>query len=146
VPEPELTLVVTSSGKIVGYTIGNDMSSRSIEGENPLYLPQAKTYDACASLGPCVLISDSPPDENTVISLVISRENKQEFSGTVAISQMKRKPEELVSFVYRECSFPNGCLIMTGTGIVPPNDFTLKSGDVINISIEHIGILTNTVL
>jgi len=146
VPEPELTLVVSSSGKIVGYTIGNDMSSRSIEGENPLYLPQAKTYDACAALGPCVLISDSPLEENTLISLVISREEKPVFSGTVAISQMKRKPEELVSFVLRECSFPHGCMIMTGTGIVPPNDFTLQSGDVIDISIEHIGTLTNTVL
>lgn len=146
VPEPELTLVVTSSGKIVGYTIGNDMSSRSIEGENPLYLPQAKTYDACAALGPCVLIADGPLDKNTLISLVISREGKEVFSGTVAISQMKRKPEELVSFVFRECSFPNGCMIMTGTGIVPPNDFTLQSGDMINISIDQIGTLTNTVL
>lgn len=146
VPEPELTLVVTSSGKIVGYTIGNDMSSRSIEGENPLYLPQAKTYDACAALGPCVLIADGPLDKNTLISLVISREGKEVFSGTVAISQMKRKPEELVSFVFRECSFSNGCMIMTGTGIVPPNDFTLQSGDTIDISIDHIGTLTNTVL
>jgi 2-dehydro-3-deoxy-D-arabinonate dehydratase len=146
VPEPELTLVVTSSGKIVGYTIGNDMSSRSIEGENPLYLPQAKTYDACAALGPCVLIADGPLNNNALISLVISREGKEVFSGTVAISQMKRKPEELVSFVFRECSFPNGCMIMTGTGIVPPNDFTLQSGDVIDISIDNIGTLTNTVL
>lgn len=146
VPEPELTLVVTSSGKIVGYTIGNDMSSRSIEGENPLYLPQAKTYDACAALGPCVLILDGPLDDKTKIELIISREGNLVFTGTVTISQMKRKPEELVSFVFRECSFPNGCLIMTGTGIVPPNDFTLRSGDVITISIEHIGTLINNVL
>jgi 2-dehydro-3-deoxy-D-arabinonate dehydratase len=146
VPEPELTLVVTSSGKIVGYTIGNDMSSRSIEGENPLYLPQAKTYDGCAALGPCVLIAESPLNENTNIKLDINRDGNKVFSGTVSVSQMKRKPEELVSFVYRECSFPNGCLIMTGTGIVPPNDFTLQSGDEIEISIDHIGTLTNTVL
>jgi 2-dehydro-3-deoxy-D-arabinonate dehydratase len=146
VPEPELTLVVSSSGKILGYTIGNDMSSRSIEGENPLYLPQAKTYDACAALGPCVLITNGSIDPNTMISLIINRNNAQVFSGTVSVSQMKRTPEELVSFVYRECSFPHGCLIMTGTGIVPPNDFTLRSGDEIQISIDHIGTLTNTVL
>lgn len=145
VPEPELTLVVTSSGKIIGYTIGNDMSSRSIEGENPLYLPQAKTYDGCASVGPCIYVTDKPLDSNTMILLEISRENKQVFEGSVAISQMKRTPEELVSFVYRECSFPHGCLIMTGTGIVPGSDFTLKSGDEIKISIDHIGTLINTV-
>ena len=145
VPEPELTLVVTSSGKIVGYTIGNDMSSRSIEGENPLYLPQAKTYDACAALGPCIYVTDSPLDTNTTISLVINRNNKKVFEGSIAISQIKRTFEELVSFVYREASFPHGCLIMTGTGIVPGSEFTLKSGDEINISIDNIGTLSNTV-
>lgn len=145
VPEPELTLVVTSSGKIVGYTIGNDMSSRSIEGENPLYLPQAKTYDACAALGPCIYVADKPLDSNTMIDLEIIRNDKQVFRGSVGIDQMKRSPEELVSFVYRECSFPHGCLIMTGTGIVPGNDFTLQSGDKINISIGNIGTLINTV-
>lgn len=145
VPEPELTLVVTSSGKIVGYTIGNDMSSRSIEGENPLYLPQAKTYDACAALGPCIYVTDKPLDSNTKISLEISRNETILFNDTIAISQMKRTPEELVSFVYRECSFPHGCLIMTGTGIVPGSDFTLQSGDVIKISIDNIGTLINTV-
>ncbi|MEP7318225.1 MAG: fumarylacetoacetate hydrolase family protein [Panacibacter sp.] len=145
VPEPELTLVVSSSGKIVGYTIGNDMSSRSIEGENPLYLPQAKTYDGCASLGPCIFISDKPLDANTMISTEINRNNKKVFEGNISINQIKRKPEELVSFVYRECSFPNGCLIMTGTGIVPGSDFTLLSGDEIKISIDHIGTLINTV-
>ena len=108
VPEPELTLVVTSSGKIVGYTIGNDMSSRSIEGENPLYLPQAKTYDACASLGPCIYITDKPLDRDTMIHLQISRDNKKVFEGNVGINQMKRTPEELVSFVYSECSFTHG--------------------------------------
>lgn len=145
VPEPELTLVVTSSGKIVGYTIGNDMSSRSIEGENPLYLPQAKTYDACAAVGPCIYLTDKPLESGTKIHLDIKRNNEIVFEGTVAISQMKRSPEELVSFVYRECSFPNGCLIMTGTGIVPGNNFTLRSNDEISITIDHIGTLINTV-
>ena len=145
VPEPELTLVVTSSGKIVGYTIGNDMSSRSIEGENPLYLPQAKTYDGCASLGPCVYVTDRPLDVNTMISVEINRNNQKVFDGSIAISQIKRTLQELVSFVYRECSFPNGCLIMTGTGIVPGSDFTLQSGDKIKITIDGIGELVNTV-
>ena len=145
VPEPELTLVVTSSGKIIGYTVGNDMSSRSIEGENPLYLPQAKTYDGCAAIGPCIYINEKGLDSNTNIHLEIIRNNQKVFEGNVAISQMKRRPEELVSFVYRECSFPSGCLIMTGTGIVPPNDFTLQPGDEIRITIANIGTLINTV-
>jgi 2-dehydro-3-deoxy-D-arabinonate dehydratase len=145
VPEPELTLVVTSSGKIVGYTIGNDMSSRSIEGENPLYLPQAKTYDACAAIGPRILVADKPLDPATTIRLQISRNGDSVFQGTIAISQIKRELEELVSFVFRECSFPYGCLIMTGTGIVPENDFTLKPGDTVTISIDGIGVLENVV-
>lgn len=145
VPEPELTLVVASSGKIIGYTIGNDMSSRSIEGENPLYLPQAKTYDACAAIGPCIYVTEQPLNNNTTIRLEINRENKTVFEGSIAINQMKRTPEELVSFVFKECSFPYGCLIMTGTGIVPGNDFTLKSGDEIKISIDGIGTLVNEV-
>jgi 2-dehydro-3-deoxy-D-arabinonate dehydratase len=145
VPEPELTLMVSSSGKIIGYTIGNDMSSRSIEGENPLYLPQAKTYDGCASLGPCIFVTPKPLDVNTRIFLEINRNNLKVFEGNIAISQMKRTPEELVSFVYRECSFPNGCFIMTGTGIVPGKDFTLQDGDEIKISIDHIGTLVNVV-
>ena len=145
VPEPELTLVVTSSGKIIGYTVGNDMSSRSIEGENPLYLPQAKTYDGCAALGPCVYLTDEPLSPETNIHLAIKRNNVVVFEGNIALSQMKRTPQELVSFIYRECSFPNGCLIMTGTGIVPSSDFTLQSGDVTQISIDNIGTLTNTV-
>ena len=145
VPEPELTLVVTSSGKIIGYTIGNDMSSRSIEGENPLYLPQAKTYDGCAAVGPCILLSEQPLLPETGIRLEIERNSEVAFSGLITLSQMKRTPEELVSFIYRECSFPHGCLIMTGTGIVPGNDFTLQSGDKINISIDSIGTLSNVV-
>lgn len=145
VPEPELTLVATSSGKIVGYTIGNDMSSRSIEGENPLYLPQAKTYDGCASVGPCIYVPGSPIQPGTQIHLSIVRKSDIVFEGTVALDQMKRTHEELVSFVFRECSFPNGCLIMTGTGIVPGSDFTLASGDEIKITIDYIGVLINTV-
>jgi 2-dehydro-3-deoxy-D-arabinonate dehydratase len=145
VPEPELTLVVTSSGKIIGYTIGNDMSSRSIEGENPLYLPQAKTYDGCAAVGPCVYISDVPIDKHTEISLTILRNNNIVFNGSITLAQMKRTAEELVSFVYREASFPFGCLIMTGTGIVPDSSFTLQSDDEIKISISSIGTLVNSV-
>jgi len=145
VPEPELTLMVTSSGKIIGYTIGNDMSSRSIEGENPLYLPQAKTYDGCASIGPCIYLTEKPLDQNTAIKLEIKRNAETVFYGEVLLSQMKRSPEELVSFVYRECAFPHGCLIMTGTGIVPGNDFTLKIADEIQITIDSIGTLINQV-
>ncbi|MDE3248681.1 MAG: fumarylacetoacetate hydrolase family protein [Bacteroidota bacterium] len=145
VPEPELTLVVTSSGKIIGYTVGNDMSSRSIEGENPLYLPQAKTYDGCAAVGPCVFLTDQPFPADANIELLITRNNRMVFEGSVSVSRIKRSLQELVSFVYRECSFPNGCLIMTGTGIVPGNDFTLKSGDSISIRIDNIGTLVNSV-
>ncbi|MEO6313606.1 MAG: fumarylacetoacetate hydrolase family protein [Chitinophagaceae bacterium] len=145
VPEPELTLMVCSTGKIVGYTIGNDMSSRSIEGENPLYLPQAKTYDGAAAIGPCIYVTDQPLPATTKIKLNIFRDNKNVFSGAIEISQIKRKFEELVSFVFRECSFPHGCFIMTGTGIVPENNFTLRSGDEIKIDIDGIGQLVNTV-
>lgn len=145
VPEPELTLVVTSSGKIVGYTIGNDMSSRSIEGENPLYLPQAKTYDACAALGPCIYVSNEALAKTTEIRMQINRDNVPVFSGNVSLGQMKRSPEELVSWVYKACSFPKGCLIMTGTGIVPGADFTLQPGDTILIEIDGIGSLENSV-
>lgn len=144
-PEPELTLVVTSSGKIIGYTIGNDMSSRSIEGENPLYLPQAKTYDACAAIGPCIYITEKGIDNNTMVSMEIIRNHEMIFQNSIGINQMKRTLEELVSYVYRECSFPHGCLIMTGTGIVPGNDFTLQGRDEIRITIDHIGTLVNIV-
>lgn len=145
VPEPELTLVVTSSGKIIGYTVGNDMSSRSIEGENPLYLPQAKTYDACAAVGPCVYLTDKPLNTSTVIQLHINRNGNNVFEGNVDLGQLKRTPSELVGYVFRECSFPYGCLIMTGTGIVPASDFTLQSGDEIAITIDGIGKLVNIV-
>jgi len=145
VPEPELTLMITSSGKIVGYTIGNDMSSRSIEGENPLYLPQAKTYEGCAALGPCIYVTRESLSSETIIQLEIKRGNAAVFNGSVKINQIKRKFDELVSYLYRECAFPNGCLLMTGTGIVPSSDFTLKSGDEILITINPIGTLKNTV-
>jgi 2-dehydro-3-deoxy-D-arabinonate dehydratase len=145
VPEPELTLVISSQGKIVGYTIGNDMSSRSIEGENPLYLPQAKTYDGCAAVGPCVLVADRPLPKDSKINLKVLREKNVIFDASTGIDKMKRSHQELVDYLFRECSFPYGCLLMTGTGIVPGTDFTLQSGDEIRISIEHIGTLKNTV-
>jgi len=145
VPEPELTLLITSNEKIIGYTIGNDMSSRSIEGENPLYLPQAKTFDGCAAIGPCVYITREQLPANTLIELKIKRNDSIVFEGDVEINQIKRSFEELASFLYRECTFPNGSYLMTGTGIVPSNEFTLKSGDVINITIDNIGTLINEV-
>jgi len=145
VPEPELTLVVTSSGKIAGYTIGNDMSSRSIEGENPLYLPQAKMYDGSASLGPCVLVTEHPISPDTVIAIRIEQNGKTVFEGSTTIDRMKRKHEELVEFLFREYSHPVGCYLMTGTCVVPENDFTLHSGDVVTIRIDNIGELVNTV-
>ena len=145
VPEPELTLLITSSGKIVGYTIGNDMSSRSIEGENPLYLPQAKTYDGAASVGPCIYVAENPLPQETVINLEIIRKNETVFTGEVTINQIVREFEDLAEFLYRESSFPHGSLLMTGTGIVPPNSFTLQSNDEIHISIEPIGKLINVV-
>ena len=145
VPEPELTLVVTSSGKIAGYTIGNDMSSRSIEGENPLYLPQAKMYDGSASLGPCVLVTEQPILPDTVIAIRIEQNGKTVFEGSTTIDRMKRKHEELVEFLFREYSHPVGCYLMTGTCVVPENDFTLRSGDVVIIRIDNIGELVNTV-
>lgn len=145
VPEPELTLVTNSSGNIVGYTIGNDMSSRSIEGENPLYLPQAKVYDKSAAIGPCILVAENVIPPSTVITMKIERNNKQMFEGDTTIDQMKRSHKELVEFLYREMSFHNGCYLMTGTCVVPGNDFTLESGDVVTITIDGIGTLVNTV-
>jgi 2-dehydro-3-deoxy-D-arabinonate dehydratase len=145
VPEPELTLLLTSSGKIVGYTIGNDMSSRSIEGENPLYLPQAKTYDGCAAIGPCIYVSEWPFPIDSEIHLLINRGGEPVFEGKTSILQMKRSHEELAGWLFRELSFPQGCFLMTGTGIVPTKDFTLEPGDEIRISIDRIGTLTNWV-
>lgn len=144
-PEPELTLLISSAGKIIGYTIGNDMSSRSIEGENPLYLPQAKSYDGSAALGPCILVIDKPLPKETNIHLTILRKGHEVFSGTVGIDQIKRGFQELAGFLYRECTFPYGSFLMTGTGIVPGSDFTLQSADEIIIGIDEIGVLSNTV-
>jgi 2-dehydro-3-deoxy-D-arabinonate dehydratase len=145
VPEPELTLLINSVAQIIGYTIGNDMSSRSIEGENPLYLPQAKVYDGAAALGPCILVAEGPIDPETMISIQISRNLSEVFNGNIAINQMKRKHIDLVEYLFRDSTFPKGVLMMTGTGIVPSNDFTLQSGDEISITIEGIGTLINTV-
>jgi 2-dehydro-3-deoxy-D-arabinonate dehydratase len=145
VPEPELALVVNAQGQIVGYTIGNDMSSRDIEGENPLYLPQAKVYDGSCGLGPGVLISSSPLAPETEVRLVIRRGGQTVFEGSTTLSTMKRQPKELVEYLFRDNSFPNGCVLLTGTGIVPPDAFTLASGDEIAITIEPIGTLMNTV-
>ncbi|MEQ8338633.1 MAG: fumarylacetoacetate hydrolase family protein [Cyclobacteriaceae bacterium] len=143
VPEPELTLFVNTKGEIQGYTVGNDMSSRSIEGENPLYLPQAKVYEKCAGLGPCIYVPENGIDPESKIKLQILRDDKLAFEEEIGIDQMKRKHTELVSFLFRECDFPYGCFLMTGTGIVPPNEFTLQEKDQVNISIEGIGTLTN---
>jgi 2-dehydro-3-deoxy-D-arabinonate dehydratase len=145
VPEPELTLVITRSGKIVGYTIGNDMSSRDIEGENPLYLPQAKVYNRSCAIGPCVLVSPGPLAPSTEIRIEIVRGGKTEFAGSTALSELKRDPVQLVEYLYRDNSFPNGCLLLTGTGVVPPDAFTLRQGDEIRITIPPIGTLTNSV-
>lgn len=145
VPEPELTLFITSSGKIVAYTVGNDMSSRSIEGENPLYLPQAKVYDNCAGLGPGLYVPEQPIAPDTKITLEIKRNKELVFNGDTLISQMKRSHEELAHFLIRELTFPKGVFLMTGTCIVPDHPFTLQSGDEIFITIDSIGTLKNIV-
>jgi 2-dehydro-3-deoxy-D-arabinonate dehydratase len=145
VPEPELTLVINPRGQIVGYTIGNDMSSRDIEGANPLYLPQAKVYDRSCALGPGILIQSEPMPAATEIGMAIHRNGNTEFSGTIRLSEMKRDPQVLVEYLYRDQSFPYGCFLLTGTGIIPPDAFTLKSGDEIRISISGIGTLVNRV-
>jgi len=144
VPEPELTLLVNTTGKLVGYTIGNDMSSRDIEGENPLYLPQAKVYDGSCALGPCVLLSSKPLTDN-VIRLEIVRRSEPVVSGSTSLLELKRDPEQLIEFLFRNQSFPRGVFLMTGTGIVPSDDFTLQNGDVIRIAIDGIGVLENHV-
>jgi 2-dehydro-3-deoxy-D-arabinonate dehydratase len=145
VPEPELALVINSRGEIVGATIGNDMSSRDIEGENPLYLPQAKTYSGSAALGPCLVIADEPPANSTRIEIVIVRAGTTVFSGSTDLGQMKRALATLAEYLYRDNEFPRGAWLMTGTGIVPPDAFTLEHGDEIRITIEPVGTLTNTV-
>jgi len=145
VPEPELTLFISPSGAIQGYTIGNDMSSRSIEGENPLYLPQAKVYQRSAALGPCLYVPAHPLPTTTRISMVIRRGGKDVYAGEVAISQIKRKLSDLAAWLYRDMDFPHGCFLMTGTCLVPGNEFTLQKDDRVEITIDHIGTLSNTV-
>ena len=129
VPEPELTLLLSPAGRIIGYTIGNDMSSRDIEGENPLYLPQAKVYDGSCALGPCVLLSAEPLSKSTVIELQIARCGESIFSGGTTLAELKRDPQQLADYLFRDSSFPDGAFLMTGTGIVPGDEFTLASGD-----------------
>jgi len=145
VPEPEMTLFINSNGNIQGYTIGNDMSSRSIEGENALYLPQAKIYERSAALGPCLYVPEEPVSLETAIKMNISRNGNEVYSDETTIGRMKRTFPELAGFLYRECDFPDGSFLMTGTCLVPGNDFTLQEGDVVSISIDHIGSLVNTI-
>jgi 2-dehydro-3-deoxy-D-arabinonate dehydratase len=145
VPEPELTLLVTSGGRIVAYTVGNDMSSRDIEGENPLYLPQAKVYDRSCALGPALYVTEEPLGSETEIKMEIARDNAIAFAGQTTLASLKRTPVSLVEYLYRETSFPQGCFLLTGTGIVPPDSFTLHAGDEIRITIEPIGTLINRV-
>jgi 2-dehydro-3-deoxy-D-arabinonate dehydratase len=145
VPEPELTLFINAKGKIAGYTIGNDMSSRDIEGENPLYLPQAKVYERSSALGPCLYISSEEISLDTNISINIKRNDLPVFEGSIQLNRMKRKLSELAEYLFREMDFEHGCFLMTGTGIVPANDFTLAEGDEVEIGIENIGLLCNVV-
>lgn len=146
VPEPELALVLNSRGKIVGHTIGNDMSSRDIEGENLLYLPQAKTYHRACALGPWIVLG-TPESQarDWTISIVIRREGKEVFTGDTSVGQIKRGFDELAGYLFRSQVFPHGAILLTGTGIVPPERFTLDEGDVVRIEVTGIGVLENTV-
>jgi 2-dehydro-3-deoxy-D-arabinonate dehydratase len=147
VPEPEITCVVNSRLELVGFTVGNDMSSRDIEGENPLYLPQAKVYRQCAGLGPCVtLAADMPAREETTIRLEIQRAGESVFQGETNVDQMARTFESLIEYLGRDQEFPHGVFLMTGTGVVPDSDFTLKPDDVVHITIDGIGTLTNPIV
>jgi 2-dehydro-3-deoxy-D-arabinonate dehydratase len=146
VPEPELTLLINARGRIIGTTVGNDMSSRDIEGENPLYLPQAKVYDRSCALGPCILIGSEPLPSTTPIRLEIVRNGNTEFSGATTLTELKRTPSTLVEYLFRDNNFPFGAFLLTGTGIVPPDSFTLAIGDRIRITIDPIGTLENDVV
>jgi 2-dehydro-3-deoxy-D-arabinonate dehydratase len=145
VPEPELALLVSPMGKLLGYTIGNDMSSRDIEGENPLYLPQAKVYDRCCALGPCILVSSGPMPRSTKITLDIRRRGQAVFNGSTTLNSLKRDLATLIGYLYRDNSFPDGCFLLTGTGVVPPDSFSLEQRDEIRIAIDGIGTLVNVV-
>src|SRR5258706_8894380 len=144
VPEPELTLVIGANQKLMGFTIGNDLSCRDIEGENLLYLPQAKVWDQCCGLGPCILVADDPEAiRESDISVEIIREKKPVFSGSTSIGRIKRSFEELIGYLFRNQSFANGVFLLTGTGIVPPDNFTLMRGDEVRITVDPIGMLSN---
>jgi 2-dehydro-3-deoxy-D-arabinonate dehydratase len=145
IPEPELTLVINPSGRIVGYTAGNDMSACDIERENPLYLPQAKIYDGSCAIGPCVLLATSPLCPETGITIEVERAGNIAFRGVASLAGLKRKPEHLVDYLFRNNSFSDGVYLMTGTPLVPPESFTLAQGDRIQIMIEGIGTLENYV-
>jgi 2-dehydro-3-deoxy-D-arabinonate dehydratase len=145
VPEPELALVINASGGIIGYTIGNDMSARDIEGENPLYLPQAKVYAESCALGPCILLTAEALPNDTSIALRIDRGASVVFEGSTTLAAMKRTGQELAEYLFRDNSFPCGCVLLTGTGIVPPDEVALRSGDVVSITIPPIGTLENPV-
>jgi len=147
VPEPELALVINSQGTIVGYTIGNDVSSRDIEGENLLYLPQAKIYHRSCAIGPCIVVGSTETVARTwIVTMQIYREGRIIFEGQTAVNQIKRSFEELVSYLYRSQTFPHGAVLLTGTGIVPGNDFTLQPDDKVRIEVNGIGVLENTVI
>lgn len=145
VPEPELTLLVSPGGRITGFTVGNDLSCRDIEGDNPLYLPQAKTFDGCAALGPCIVVDATPPPPETEIEMAVQRGGTVIFSGSTRLEQMKKPLQTLVSYLFRAAGFPDGCFLMTGTGIVPPDDFSLQVGDQVEITIEPVGTLVNPI-
>ncbi|MEY4568561.1 MAG: hypothetical protein RLY14_3531, partial [Planctomycetota bacterium] len=147
VPEPELTLVVTPDLRLVGFTIGNDMSSRDIEGDNPLYLPQAKCYNQCCGLGPWITLAEAMPERNSItIELRITRDDKTVFQGKTSVAEMARSLEDLIGWLGRDNSFPNGVFLLTGTGIVPDSNFTLHAGDRVDIEIAGIGTLTNHIV
>jgi len=145
VPEPELTLFINSNGHIQGYTCGNDMSSRSIEGDNALYLPQAKIYEKSAALGPCLYVTSSPVNPATTIKMIIRRGGMNVYEDSTTVSRIKRRFTELTEYLYRECDFPHGCYLMTGTCLVPPAGFTLQVGDVTEITIDHVGTMINII-
>ncbi len=145
VPEPELALYINANGNIQGYTIGNDMSSRSIEGENALYLPQAKVYERSAALGPCLYVTSVPISSDTAIKMNIQRDGVKVYDDATRVSQIKRSFTELVDYLFAECDFPYGCYLMTGTCLVPSSDFTLREGDLVEISIDGIGTMVNTI-
>ncbi|MGY2897284.1 fumarylacetoacetate hydrolase family protein [Deinococcus sp. UYEF24] len=147
VPEPELALVLNAEGQVVAYTIGNDMSSRDIEGENPLYLPQAKVYDRCLGLGPYLITADEVPSPQELrITLEIVRQGQPVFQGETSTAEIQRRLEDLASYLFRSQRFPVGAVLLTGTGIVPPDDFSLQAGDLVRIEIEGLGVLENPVV